>query len=240
MKLFPSPFDRDILFQKRETIMGAPVVATDSTMGAERDKSFLTWALSHPAINPQFQRPDSDLDYSNPATIHMGVSTRLPVTHPGTGTEPWRVELARFDCPMGTTGIVRSLEQYVRSVDAQASSTTWTANQYWGDPHCVSGVWSLRIEPMRVPAPQWVSMLTISIPLPGIRYTDWEPSEGVWYPAGSQSANSIHLVIPAGNRLRVFWDWPGGEEKPTVACTLRGSLHNQYSAESRLPIRSIW
>jgi hypothetical protein len=240
-RFFINPLsDYDSLFQAKESTYDSPILATDFT-GSETDNvRFFRYALKRPPINPDWQRPDSDLDYTNPATIHQMVAGRSPQIHPGTGAEPWRVELARWECPYGTTGIIRAVEQYVSTLEGE-QKTVWSDNAHWGDPFCGFGTWRMVIEDFTTPAPAWVSQLNPGGPFPGIPYQDWPGSEGIWYPAGSPSANNVHLPTPAGRRIRVFWDYPGTKSLlPTVAVLLRGSIHGQFAPETKVPLRSEW
>lgn len=238
---FINPFDANVLFQRAALSMRNPLVnPLDFTSYPREDtpNTFLRWALHRrPPANSAFQRPDADCDYNNPATFHQRILSRVE-TSPGTAADTWRVEVARFEAPLGTTGIIRAVEQYLA-----LGATIYSSSAYWGNPQATSfGTWYMRIQLLTRPAPAWVSMLAPgTLTMPGVRYPEWEPSEGMWFPAGSAAAHHHHMVVPAGYMARMFFVYDGSQnDVPTVGCQLRGSLHNQYAPETKAVLRELW
>lgn len=168
------------------------------------------------------------------------------VTQPDVA-EYWAVELARIIVPQGSIGFLETLEQVLND---SIGSYYPTNQDYWGSPHFViSDVdncrWFLTIDYYDglQPARFEISGATPidGARLPGMPYSELFEINGLWYPAGSQAANNMRLIVPEQHMLRFFFVTP-----PTATYTwqvrgrLRAYTQTTYCKEAANNARLDW
>lgn len=186
---------------------------------------------------------DYDSPLYHPHAIRYHFSSRGRQIHPGLAAPfaPWRVELARFQVPIGYVGIVRSFGQYL----AFNSLPGWTVLDTVGNPFAdadagIPGTWIFRLSPFDGTSPPWISQLNPIPERPGFHYADMPENGGVWYPAGTDAEQSVRLTVPSGYSLRVFWQSTTSNVQPAVGASFKGQLQGSYSPRSLDVTRGQW
>jgi len=196
---------------------------------------------------PGFTHIPNQADYESalyhPHAIRYHFQTRGRQIHPSAAAPfaPWRIELARFDVPIGYVGIVRSFGQYLGINTLQG----WTVLNTMGNPFAdtdagIPGTWIFRLSPFHGESLPWVSVLNPIPERPGMHYPDMPESGGIWYPAGTAAAQSVRLTVPSGYSLRVFWQSEAATVQPGAAVILKGQIQGAYSSRSLDVTRGQW
>lgn len=206
----------------------------------------------------QFEISDSknNSDYfngaENPKSMHFRESSRGRLQHPSSVApwDEWTVELARFEVPRGAIGIVKGFEQYLaQNALGQLPGFVYTQTCRWGipgpwltglaNPIADQGLWSFQLWKLGQISPVWMNFLG-PVNLPGLPYTDFPQEEELWFPAGSPASQNIHLVVPGGWILRLFFRSPAQAVRIEVAAKLKGFVQSAHSEETKKSIRSYW
>lgn len=229
-----SPFDRELKGLKKA--IDASIIFSPGWM--RRNYNFLKWTKSLP---PPVQSWKADFDsvWSSPKSIHNYQQSIGVLTYPGTGAESWRVELSRFIVPLKQVGVIKAYEQFLSTTEVQ-TETVWSIATRWGDPRAPIGTWYFRLSPYTGLDIPWVNQLNPTVLRPGSPYNDVPDETGLWFPLGSSTSNNIHLLVPGGYVLRLFWECAATSLSPSVGARLRGYLQSSFSVESRNAIRSYW
>lgn len=238
MKTFlrlPSPFDTEL--RGLRNAINASVIFSPKWMRKNYD--FMRWVNKLPPPKNSWQS-DFDSVLAAPKTIRNHQQSIGPVTYPGTGAESWRVELSRFTVPQKKVGIIKAYEQFLSTTTLQAVETVWSISSQWGDPRSPIGTWFFRLSPYNGNVIPWINQLNPIPTRPGIPYNDMPDENGIWFPLCSAASNNIHLVVPGGYILRLFWECDANIISPIVAGRLRGFLQSSISDESRYNIRANW
>jgi hypothetical protein len=230
MFTFPSP-----LAQAREGIKRAfeSGRAFEPYWSTQMNTRFLGWANQKSESVTQSKQTDYQGVWSNSKTARYRESHLGFFTHPDI-TRNWRIEVARFPVEDGKIGVIRAFEQFL-TIDSVVVS------QQWGNPNVGFGRWIFRLDNYTGVTPPQVNQLSPFPMLPGIVYSDFSNDTGLWYPAGSPSANNVRFLVPQKYQLRVFWEsGVGYNEPPTVGAKLRGSLQSVYADSTIQNIRGSW
>lgn len=231
-----NPFDRDMIGLK--TAMDARVIF--SPQWIFQKWNFLSWATKLPPPKIGYTQ-DFDSVLSAPKTLRYRQQTRNILEYTGTG-EDWRVELARMYIERSRVGVIKSYEQFLRT-EALQTETVWSQSDHWGDPRVPLGTWFFRLSSWDGTEIPWINELSPVPQRPGMVYDDMPDEIGLWYPLHSNASNNIHLVVPGGYVLRVFFECNGAlanTYQPHVGARLRGSIQSSFSIESQHQIRSYW
>lgn len=169
----------------------------------------------------------------SPHAIRYRFSSSGRHTHPDSVApfRPWRIELARFSVPKRHVGIVRSFEQYMGEVGQGGINNVIV----YGDPFVdtewgIEGRWFMRLFPWNGEIRPWVNQVNYEAQQPGIPYTDFMEQSGVWYPAHSDSANSVRFTVPGGYELAVFWECDSTiTHQPVVGSAFKGGVKSAIS-----------
>lgn len=242
-------------FNASQVIMREAVEAglIDWTFGAATEESIITPATIE-FIEQSFEGSTNSADLENagksPKSIRFRESSRGRALHPETIApySPWCVELARFAVPTGTVGVVKGFEQYLAQMEElQQPGFVYTQNARWGIPGpwhsglaneiIDPGVWNFRLHGIQRSEPAWWQAIGPST-LPDMPYTDFSNEPGLWWPAGCASCQNIHLVVPAGFILRVFYSTPAQAVRLEVAAKLKGFIQSDRTPESALNVRT--
>lgn len=188
----------------------------------------------------------------SPKSIHFQQHSFGRFLHPSTEAPfaAWTVELARFHVPSGRVGVVKSFEQYLAQPAQLAfEPISYTQSGRWGipgpwntgNPGAIDdpGIWYFRLHNVHETLPARVNTIA-AFPLPDVPYPDMPRETLLWYPAGSPAAANIHLVIPAGSLLRVFYVSPAQSVRLEVAAKLKGFIQSDRTPESAHNIRTNW
>lgn len=193
---------------------------------------FWKWVVKRPSMAEERSTAISQSLWENPNTNRYSQSSRGFFTHPDI-TQNWRIELAQFQVPRGKIGVIRAYEQFM--------STNGVVLSEQGNPNVDFGQWIMRLDRFYGQLPVPINQLSPPTALPGIPYQDYETETGLWFPAGSCSANNIQLLVPSGFVLRVFWESGLGLlSAPTVAAKVRGALQSPYSPMTRTMVTGTW
>lgn len=172
-----------------------------------------------------------------------------PILHPTTTAPypPWLVELARYTVAPGSIGIIKSFEQFLAGKDEQ-ETIIYTCMCAQGNPYPDGltdyGSWHFRLSNISQTRRPWVNLASPLIGLesiPGTPYTDLPQEDEIWWPAHSASSQNIHLPIPGGYLLRVFFFTPAqATVRLSAACKLKGTNQVEYGNEAQLSARALW
>lgn len=187
---------------------------------------------------------------SSPKSIHfLETSIGLKV-HPTTVSPypAWSIELCRFVVPHGKVGIVKAFEQYLaQRAEGQNPAYVYTASPRWGIPGpwhtgianelSNAGTWHFRLRSISRMDPEWWELVGAGT-LPDIPYTDFANEAGLWWPAGSAASQNVHLIVPAGHMLRVFYSSPAQTVRLEVAAKLKGYTQSDRSPETAYNVRT--
>lgn len=230
----PNPFDVEL--KGFRTAINASVIFSPKWM--RKNYAFLNWTKS---LRPPKKSWQADFDsvWSAPKSIHNHQQSIGILTYPGTGAESWRVELSRFTVPQKQVGIVKAYEQFLSTVELQ-TETVWSLATRWGDPRTPLGTWFFRLSQYSGITLPWINQLNPPAVHPGIPYNDVPDETGIWFPLGSSTSNNIHLIVPGGYILRLFWECDATNLTPSVGARMRGYLQSSMSVESRYSIRAHW
>lgn len=162
----------------------------------------------------------------------------LPASSPAIAS---LVELARFSVPENHFGLIKSFEQMLGIDDLPSFFTL--GNPFLTYPTRVT--WFLRLSPIadmyRTPFLNVSGVAATIDNLPGRPYTDLPFTHDCWYPVQSPTAANVHLPIPSGNCLRVFFWSPGFEDDVLyIAARLAGTIQSELSTEAQNVARVVW
>lgn len=231
-----NPFDRDIIGFR--TAINARVIA--SPAWTFQKWNYLKWVTSLPPPKPGYKQDFDDVR-SNPKSLRYRQQTIGIQNYPGSG-EDWRIELARYYVEQSRVGIVKSYEQFLRTESLQ-TETVWSGSSHWGDPRTPLGTWFFRLSSWQGQNIAWINQLNPVPTRPDYPFEDMPDETGIWYPLHSSTSNNIHLIVPGGYVLRVFFECDGDDANtylPSVGARLRGSIQSSFSPESRYQIRTHW
>lgn len=162
--------------------------------------------------------------------------------------EDWCVEIARWPCPAGSVGIIKSFEQFFSRISL-GGENVYTTSANWGNPYPTYpnslGVrWYFRLSPLRLIDGRWRNVSGLSaIPeyLPGIPYDDFPWTDDLWFPAASSSSANIHFPVPGGHFLRVIAIVAGSQETSArISAKIAGSLQSELSRDAQFMLRTSW
>lgn len=178
----------------------------------------------------------------SPRSLHYRENTRGEMVHPDDEDfRPWIVEVARFRVPRGNVGVVKGIDQFLSHVTLQGE-TIHSLSPVWGDPFTslsAPGEWHFRLSNInRFPTP-WFDATNLQR-LPGYPYPDLPVSRGLWWPAGSSSAQNLHLLIPEERLFRVFYVNDAPDVRIHVGALIRGYIQSSMSLQAISNIRSNW
>ena len=196
---------------------------------------------------PGYTHIPNQADYESalyhPHAVRFHFSTRNRQVHPGLVAPfaPWRIELARFDVPVGYVGIIRSFGQYL----AFNGLPGWTPVNAPGNPFAdtdagIPGNWIFRLSPFDGTTLPWLSILNPIPELPGGHYPDGPGGGGIWFPTGSDAETTVRCTVPGGHSLRVFWECAAVNVQPAAAAVLKGQIQGAYSPRSVDLTRGQW
>jgi len=193
---------------------------------------------------------------ASPKSLHFQSHSRGKKVHDGTAGvssafAAWTVELARFVVPRGHVGVIKGFEQYLaqQSIE-QLPVYIYTQNSRWGVPGpwltgvagtiTDDGTWHFRLRNVGRTKPAWFEAYGPLFAMPDLPYTDFAKEAGLWWPAGSAASQNIHLLIPAGYMLRVFYAAPEQAVRLQVAAKLKGFIQTNRSVEMAHNLRTNW
>lgn len=197
----------------------------------------------------------SDLQSSgtDSKSLHFRAGYRGRVVHNGTAGialayAAWASEVARFVVPAGNIGVVKGFEQYLASIDEQGSATIYSRNDRWGVPgpwhaggSAITGqfAWHFRTRSLSAVRPPWYDAYGPAVQLlPDQQYSDFPRADDLWWPAGSAASQNIHLLVPSGTMLRVFFVIPEQDVLTEVAAYLKGYIQSNLSPEMAHNVRT--
>lgn len=185
--------------------------------------------------------PASDGIVHLPIAMQYRFSTAGRLT-PNIAATPWRAELARFAVPSRYFGIVRSLEQYLGYLKAGTPTSVVSFGDPFSDQNAgVQGRWYCVLYPWDGTERPWINQINPAPYRDGIPYPLFEEQSGLWYPAHSDSANSIRLIVPGGYELSLFWECDGtNTEIPIVGAAFKGCIQSAVSDSAQNHFFTQW
>ena len=186
----------------------------------------------------------------SPKSIRFRESSRGRVEHPETSPtySAWNTELARFSVPIGKVGIIKGFEQYLaQQAEGEEPAFVYTQNSRWGipgpwhtglnNPITNQGIWHFRLRRIQRRSLPWWDLIGPGT-LPDLPYTDFSSENELWWPAGCAASQNVHLIIPAGYMLRIFYTTPAQDVRLEVACKIKGYLQSDRTDESAYNVRT--